>query len=1859
MEFSSSCARENKMSDHADASKPDWTSIRDWPFATDLVLRTPQPDVIESHAIAWLAKGLHTLRLTAFVGSGASTAYGRTSWIDMLYSAQQTVLERCKEDKSPNQNRFISAGEELLSQIKISRGSDADASSQLAVFQIAEDLDNILSRSERNTNARSLRMTFRETVMWATRDHRGHAEQLLVDALSDPDFGKPPHKWTDEDVRKKLWGINVPAPNRSIPIPDQDPGVLDQELSNSISWLNKQWKKHFVSSNEAGKHMLAILRKPSQRYRLAAWLRSLQLAQRQSAFLCLVGALRKSRSREQSQSATSNVRHERDLIVDPRRDPLRILHSDLKLSRFLTTNYDHEIERLFDALGYRQTSETDETFHSDARSNPVSKNYRDVTFGQRWIGDVTSFATMGASSDCWIAHLHGRSEMDGTGQIVATDDDYRKHYARKDSVQPLLDEAVRLAFMAGPLLFVGIGMDEIDLLRPLREFVGTAQSGHHIDKIAIALLPAEQSSQKRIARKIDLLRRYGVYTIHFGAATMPGAHSASSPTTLWLECIASLKKDVDDIAGRFQDISTFGENLGDKPKWNRFVTRVRAAVQPLASHIQKARRLGYWDSDKLVVPQAIETVDASSFNISREIGEISESIRLCLSIPILVRDIPTARCTTWAAIRRSLQARRVLVAGAYTSLLTVCLCATLQRAHRQSRQWIDLWRQLPPPRRPVFTIEEFSFAGRAIPIMGRHPVYLQPLEVGATGNASVAVDKVDSMPLFRFYAGAPSQTFNTLLSALGQLPPLAAEQRSARLFLLLCRPGLGKGHFFAALHSDDRLRQLISALGLTTANHQLKAAAFLNLSFSVELSSVFDRLIEFMMEQVNPHYATTLNWNALRRDRLKRCAFALQELAKQSTTDRIIIALNGINVLFDQNGNARNRQLGRLFTQLLDAIKNRPIPIDLILVCSETAIPANFRGKDSQFRTTLLNRTPVKEKTKIFVRQALHNLGISFSESDDVREASSNPDTFSAFVHLMHEARASVMITAFFPTVALTIAVKELLRTGKRPHITANFTLPHTASNVITPEAARSVRLGVKKFLGGSGFQNDTIHAYQRRVIPYLVAGAAVGFMSGRCCWEEIIDHLSAIRHQIAGTEDAVLKQISHEIATTIYRTGYRAFEVEVLAQTIDTLALRFDAYMKRIFDAASGARFSVTLLMATAYEILFTGIPEHRAARLNHSELLCFDESMNKTMAYLDSALHRLGLLHAPEREGVIIESAFDQHEALLAAGKGFAKLPIVGRAFGSRLQHKVFQVQQWILWHLAVIGIPVSSDVLAQCPLIREAVLGSASKPRLDFEYCKGIVDAVLEVMLARCLVFCIKDSPQTDNRSKRKRKNRSSNFRYTLHRSIQGYIFSRLGAPFIADVDVDRFTLSLFASQPPDLPQLNPEGHQNLRRTVAALTGYPEIEGRQRLFPATRAESKLRGAMFRAAYGITRTIYSVASLARFGVEHESINSRYLGDVSAGPGFFEEHRLQLWRLIWQAGVDPAVRMSVASGQEAGESPFDKALLEQNDTLSAPFYAEEIVWIYNEIAVLSLVQGRLQDAFDIFDLALLAVGEIEPNHDGPLSNILMLNQSVAEIERGNLARAERSLEKIKIRLLYPEDRELNAIATGYLGLVEHIQGNVAAAERNYRKALKDLDGAARAASIFSRHLGDLARAISPNSDEADKYIRRALQLAREASQEDVRHLAILSEARNMLKAQKADGANEIHVRLDMVERYSLVMGTPRITCEVFEIRARLHRQTGDLRNAGSAAAEALRIASFHDLRVRKASILVLYADIILRQGFKEISAPMVEEAMLLAREINYFAAYAEGQELKHRIETGQSGGPLAPATTKHRFRMA
>ena len=213
--------------------------------------------------------------------------------------------------------------------------------------------------------------------------------------------------------------------------------------------------------------------------------------------------------------------------------PLRRLISDLRVNRLLTLNYDAEIEKEFrrlfrtsgtsrrlkgrvlldsirtpeeqeqkpdeDLKAVKQAPESD--FDALCSGDPLrvydlprrieytdgsSRSVLSVSMNGSNTADLVNFSLQPRQFMGQVVHLHGR--YDKPEDIVLTDDDYRRTYLNSNRAAQTFEEALVALMTGNDILFVGVGMREADILRPLRQFISQDRTPDYAKRHVFAML---------------------------------------------------------------------------------------------------------------------------------------------------------------------------------------------------------------------------------------------------------------------------------------------------------------------------------------------------------------------------------------------------------------------------------------------------------------------------------------------------------------------------------------------------------------------------------------------------------------------------------------------------------------------------------------------------------------------------------------------------------------------------------------------------------------------------------------------------------------------------------------------------------------------------------------------------------------------------------------------------------------------------------------------------------------------------------------------------------------------------------------------------------------------------------------------------------------------------------------------------------------------------------------------------------------------------------------------------------------------------------------------------------------------------
>jgi SIR2-like domain/MalT-like TPR region len=547
-------------------------------------------------------------------------------------------------------------------------------------------------------------------------------------------------------------------------------------------------------------------------------------------------------------------------------------------------------------------------------------------------------------------------------------------------------------------------------------------------------------------------------------------------------------------------------------------------------------------------------------------------------------------------------------------------------------------------------------------------------------------------------------------------------------------------------------------------------------------------------------------------------------------------------------------------------------------------------------------------------------------------------------------------------------------------------------------------------------------------------------------------------------------------------------------------------------------------------------------------------------------------------------------------------------------RLSVVSWRVMSEVLWHLSVISHPVELDVLLGCNAIRNALVEllqtESSTPPDSPEPTADLLKLRLGAMLHRmhewCMVYRIgrRLRPDVSNLPR-------PGERYAVHRQVQKHLLRQAGGRNVETASWDQFTTTLYASQPDEAPVFTRATHSKLVRLVKSLSSYPcpdllFDEAERSGAEPDEVGLQTRIERLRAAYFLLRSTFSLGVIAR-STDISSIGS-------SRQGALEEY----WLLVRWITI------------EAGR-------IEQleTDEPKRAFFAGEIVWLFNECAVIRLAQGKLEEAEHLLNLAETATRQIEPDDSGSMHVRVRLHTALTLIERGHAHRARAVLQPISERATGHEVPRL--LARFYLGLIEHVGGNYAAAMAHYEDAEAGLRkvGRSRALAFVRQHQADLHLVLNPNDlVGAERIAREAIALAQQGGHEDLRVIASLNLARLRVEAGSQD-TNGVFATLRFAEQYADRMEMPRIACEVFEIRARLLLNQGETHMSAAQASESLEISALYDLKLMKVRALLTLAQIYHARGDPAGTRKLVEFGRELATSADYYACVRAFHDLE------------------------
>jgi hypothetical protein len=185
----------------------------------------------------------------------------------------------------------------------------------------------------------------------------------------------------------------------------------------------------------------------------------------------------------------------------------------LPIKRFITSNYDSEIEKALSHKRRIAPAEFDMNFNR-VRARPCR------SFTQKDFEQLALFAMARVDdADNLVFHCHGHYE--DADSMVVTESDYQRWYlADSTESSEAFRQTIALIFSSNPILFVGYGLSggDDDLLRFLRMLVAVAPEQKH-SRSLFALLPEEREGEDEDHHEA-LYDRYAVKVIPYASPNL-------------------------------------------------------------------------------------------------------------------------------------------------------------------------------------------------------------------------------------------------------------------------------------------------------------------------------------------------------------------------------------------------------------------------------------------------------------------------------------------------------------------------------------------------------------------------------------------------------------------------------------------------------------------------------------------------------------------------------------------------------------------------------------------------------------------------------------------------------------------------------------------------------------------------------------------------------------------------------------------------------------------------------------------------------------------------------------------------------------------------------------------------------------------------------------------------------------------------------------------------------------------------------------------------------------------------------------------------------------------------------------------
>lgn len=1781
-------------------------------------------DEIIKYGENMLYEALNTNRLIAFVGSGISTAYGRCTWTEMLLDLIGAALQA--NEKNHKHQKDDNKLHNILERYKtrLENGQNCDSKEYPVILSLCESLFRLADPKKGDKKFRATVRKMVESHKYHTQQSLIKRYKVFSQFIDPNEFTNKETGKETNDIPSPEMLISKIETSENSPLFYEKHKLIkikeifkdEQKNLREIIFLQKLIEKtngvkvsdNGINDNKTDDEKLLLRTDERNIFNIALFalhfckaenddnnipglaikwhkeLMSLMDVDLYDEINKLVDEFNHNKTSEDLKERLNKIlathgesehhSHHNDSkkeklkryeLARPTLDPLHDIYSTLSVNRFLTTNYDLEIERYLESLDFpieQLTFKNDNEEKTEVRTKSrIGQEARSLSFIPHSAGDLMDFAVGAKEVSVDILHLHGRVN-DGDNMVI-TEDDYQNYYVKPKKNQEHILNGLEVIWGGNPIVFMGVGLNEDDLLRPMRQFVSLKPKER---RPVIAFMPNLNSNtadnkNKLRADILSMFVKYGVFELYYGDEKVAESGTEQQyPLTLGDEhnFIDAVKKYAITFFKETDATVNPSQNKGEEG------SKTKCTEHPLTLALTNLFTHQSIDNKK-IDEQKDEFLDAkktlrdiqelfnnkkmqdnqngdwekSLKNLSRLFPRISavnaDFISFLYLICVFVEE---AKCFH-SKTATDLQTLVIeFLDGLKGKIITVAFKTYAENVVKGKRKWWQKWTQsleLRSSRPTTLELNEFYDSeeetkeeektkrkrqAESLKLLGRHMFkFPQPYLFNPVAQLFKPEPFLDIMKLW--YDALNKGEYAPLVLLLKSNSGSNISHFLTWLIHAPAKPNLSEPEENDALLAVNEMKQQVK--------QHYDTFYIINTALSVEFLSVLDTIINIIAEKL----IELLEW-LNDKEKIEQINARLQQIEERLQKLEWLLELYVTQFELYKNSIQNNNDLKQpkrlaIFFAHFDTLLSEKVGLYSVTVME---FMHRFEQWAQKHRDCGIDFILIGNSVKL-QRFAKKRLPLYYNKKIKKKDIKKQKDALVGEIKLT-AVEESLVIERFMQIIdrLRTKAKQDFDSSSKKfeefnqpgdEKIAAN--LQQVCEKMNYSYYAMMVLLGTIRF-------EFDLHAKEK----------ALHISEEYQQWlQKLADEISHVHMSRRSTR--IITQILFRYTSLERRSDNPAWRLEA------ALRLAILRYMSAIHSP-----IKVDVLIVA---------PEIAKIFKEHSQFLF--RKINLERIGLKTCLNDelLGILRSEletdsysKKQRLVLRNILEQQK----------KTPLSNEDL---LSNQAISVLEKAL-------IDDNNDCAKQLIMdcyhrflykIQRKLLTFAIQDLVNYHF---VID-----------IISVKEETITDKEI--------HNSRYVLHRVMQEQIERIHGSKVPRRGERNFYDFNCLITTPRDMPFMDKDRYQFLTEYVDELIS-------QRI--AKLSLPQVNADRIRAAFSILRSHINLSILTRSELNPDAKELDLKGD-----NLLHDHQKRLRAL-------------------------NNAALELPKEIRQPLYVDEIAWLSNERGIFAYARGKFYQASPLFSLKNEQNPNFSHELSVRCGEQLTytINQTLTMIERGALQESQKRLLDLKERM--PKQLDFHHCACdGLLGRIYHIFGELNEAEKVFERAIKGFraQNKIRTLAVFGRHYAQLL-AVKGNTEKAKQILKEAISSAESTQQQDILHYCRFTEALMNIAGENVT-ENDRHfalIKLETAADYAEQMGLNELLVKTCFGRAQVLLATRQTKGASELAAKGLALATKHGMALLEAKGLVIYGNIATESGDTRTGKQLLCKGIKLAERIKY-----------------------------------